>query len=415
MSLDKSRIPKLGKSFRKFIPEKQRKAMNDPFVERITLNRTDKEKEISGRMVETSSQKSSEGQKAMLEVEIHPDPAMDENREAHGPEGRGDTKLASESTPVEQGQDFATSTGTLDREKLSELSDISTENVATTRSPTDNTMTLGVTEKPATSSSISERVKNAFGNFFPFTMGTGTGDGAETQEEEQYDDEQDNFGSQVSLNSSTQENDAYIDRETGTTDQFGVVRTISKTTNGSGQSGDIVNVTISEMRTGKTRNTGLCNAPADPEVDHEKTSRQRIKTRFWTSTKLPGTDRVTPPLVTPLVDNGASIEEALTNIVGSIGEQNEQMSLRKSELERAVHVERENLREEINRNRQEVRNSEKRLKERTAEHLAKNLSRMTREAEQRKLRLREYMEKLRIQQEQTLGTLDTKIDAMMEK
>ena len=89
---------------------------------------------------------------------------------------------------------------------------------------------------------------------------------------------------------------------------------------------------------------------------------------------------MTPPLVTPSVENGASIEEALTNIVGSIGEQNEQMSLRMSELERAVHVESENLREEINCNRQEVSRSEKRLKERTEEHLAENLSRMTREA-----------------------------------
>ena len=86
---------------------------------------------------------------------------------------------------------------------------------------------------------------------------------------------------------------------------------------------------------------------------------------------------MTPQSVTPLVDNGATIEEALTNIVGSMGEQNEQMSLRMSELERAVHVERENLREEINRNRQEVSRSKKRLKERTDEHLAKNLSRMT--------------------------------------
>ena len=40
---------------------------------------------------------------------------------------------------------------------------------------------------------------------------------------------------------------------------------------------------------------------------------------------------------------------------------------------------------------------------------------MTREAEQRELRLRDDMEKLRIHQEQTLGSLDTKIDAMMEK
>ena len=150
-------------------------------------------------------------------------------------------------------------------------------------------------------------------------------------------------------------------------------------------------------------------------LDREKSSRQRAKARISTSTKLPGTDRVTLPLVTPLVDNGAALEEALNNIVGSIGEQNEQMSLRMSELERAVHIERESLREEINRNRQEVGRSEKRLKERTDKHIAKNLSRMTREAEQRELRLRDDMEKLRIQQEQSLGTLDTKIDAMMER
>ena len=364
---------------------------------------------ILGAMVEMRSQKSSEGQKAKLEVEINPDPALDENRAGRGTEGSVNRRLEIESTPVEQGQDFATSTGTLDREVISELSDISTENVATTRLPTDNTMMLGVTKKPVTSSSFSQRVKNTFGNFFPFTMGTGTGDEGETQAEEEDDDGQDDFRSQVSLNSSTQETDAFTHRE-----HFGVVRTISKTTNGSGQSGDFVNMTNSEMQTSKNRNTGLSNAPADTEVDSEKTSRQRIKARISTSTKLPGIDRVTPPLVTPLVENGASIEEALSNIVGSIGEQNEQMSIRMIELERAVHVERESLREEINRNRQEASRSKKRLKERLDDHLAKNLSRVTREAEQRELRLRDDMENLRIQQEQTLGTLDTKIDAMME-
>ena len=198
-------------------------------------------------------------------------------------------------------------------------------------------------------------------------------------------------------------------------DQFGVVRTISKTTNTSGQARESVSITNSEMRTGENRNTGLSNAQAELEVDNEKTSRQRIIARISTSTKLPRIYRMTPPLVTPLVENGASIEEALNNIVGSIGEQNEQMSIRMSELERAVHVERESLREEINRNRQEIGRSKKRLKERTDEHIAKNLSRMTREAEQRKLRLRDDMEKVRTQQEQTLGTLDTKIDAMMER
>ena len=87
--------------------------MNDRFVERITRTRTDKVKIVSGIMVETRSQKSSEGKKARLEVEVHSDPVTDENQEGHGPEGRGNRRLASESTP----EDFATSTGTLDRKR----------------------------------------------------------------------------------------------------------------------------------------------------------------------------------------------------------------------------------------------------------------------------------------------------------
>ena len=198
-------------------------------------------------------------------------------------------------------------------------------------------------------------------------------------------------------------------------DKLGVVRTISKEVNTPGQSRGFAIMTNSEPRIGESRNKGLGNALADPEVDKEKTPRQRVKARISTSTKLPGTDMVTPPLVTPLVDNGAALEEALNNIVDSIGEQNEQMSIRMSELERAVHIEREILREEINRNRQEAGRSEKRLKGKTDDHIAKNLLRMTKEAEQRELRLRDDMGKLRIQQEQSLGTLDTKIDAMMER
>ena len=154
----------------------------------------------------------------------------------HGPDGRGNRRLASESTPVDQGQDFATSTGTLDREEMSELSDISTEIVTTRRSPTDNTMMADVTEKQATSSSFTERMKNTLGNIFPFTMGVGTGNEGESQESEEDDDEQVVYGSQVSLNSSTQENEAYVERETGTMDKFGVVRTISKDANTPGQS-----------------------------------------------------------------------------------------------------------------------------------------------------------------------------------
>ena len=265
---------------------------------------------------------------------------------------------------------------------MSELSDISTEVAATRRSATDNTMLAGGTGKQTTSSSFSERMKNTFGNIFPFTMGGGAGNEGESQEEED-EEEQGDFGSQVSLNSSIQENEAYVGRETGTMDKFGVVTTISKEANTPGQSKDFAIMTSSEPQTGESRNRGLGKALPDPEIDNEKTSRQRVKARISTSTKLPGTDRVTPPLVTPFVDNGAALEEALNNIVDSLGEQNEQMSIRMSELERAVHIERESLREEINRNRQEVGRSEKRLKERTDEHMAKNLSRMTRETKWR--------------------------------
>ena len=109
------------------------------------------------------------------------------------------------------------------------------------------------------------------------------------------------------------------------------------------------------------------------------------------------------------------MEEALTRIVDRMGEQKEHMSIRMSELERAVHLERESLRVEINRNRQEVSRSKNRLKGKTGEHLARNLSRITREAEKREKRLSGDLEQLRGQQKQTRGTLDTRIDAMMKR
>ena len=94
------------------------------------------------------------------------------------------------------------------------------------------------------------------------------------------------------------------------------------------------------------------------EADYEETSRQRSKVRVSTSTKLPGINELTPPLVTPLVDHGAAMENAVIRIVNSLGEQREQMSIRLIGLERAVHVERESLREKTNRNRQTDRRSE---------------------------------------------------------
>ena len=119
--------------------------------------------------------------------------------------------------------------------------------------------------------------------------------------------------------------------------------------------------------------------------------------------------------MTALVDNGASMEEVLTRIVVSMGEQKVNISIKMSELERVVHVQRKSLWEEINRSRQEVNRSENRLKEKTDEYLARNLSRMTRDLGERDKKLRADLEQLRSQQEQTLGTLDTRIDAMMER
>ena len=172
-----------------------------------------------------------------------------------------------------------------------------------------------------------------------------------------------------------------------------MVRAINKSIEGSQQSREFVIMTNSEVLPGNNSYTGPSNPSAEPEEDYEETSRQRGKTRVSTSTELPGTDRVTPPLVTALVNNGASFEEALTSILDGIGEQNEQIPLRMSELERTVHVERDGLREKIDRTKKEVSRSEKRSKERTDEYLAKSLSRMTREAEQRETRLRDDMEK----------------------
>ena len=68
----------------------------------------------------------------------------------------------------------------------------------------------------------------------------------------------------------------------------------------------------SDVQFEPTRVIGSGATPVELETDNEETSRQRGKTRVSTSTKLPGANRVTPPLVTPLVDNGVSMDEAST-------------------------------------------------------------------------------------------------------
>ena len=143
-------------------------------------------------------------------------------------------------------------------------------------------------------------------------------------------------------------------------------------------------ITKSEVQSGTIRMTGSRTTPVESEADSEELLRQRAKTRVSTSTKLHGTNRVMPALMTPLVDNWASNEETLTRIVDTIGEQSNQMSIKMRKLKRAIHVERESLREEINRNRHEVSRSEERLKEMTEEYLARSLSRRTREAKEKR-------------------------------
>ena len=207
-------------------------------------------------MVETRSQNGSEDKKVKLEVEIHPNPALDENWKGPGTEADGNRRLTSESTPLEQGHEFATSTRTLDRKRMSELSDISTENPEAAGSPTDNTMIHGVTEKAATSSSFSEKVKNTLENFFPFTMGVATGDEVDTQEQEEEKMEIDDFKSQVSLNSSTHKNEASKNMENGYSDRFSAVRTINTTIDGKQQSREFMAMINLDVQSETTKVTG---------------------------------------------------------------------------------------------------------------------------------------------------------------
>ena len=185
MSLDKLKIPILSDSSRKFLPKEQRKSMNDPFVERTKNTRIKKEKKDSGVMVVTRNQKVSEDKRTSLEVEVCRSPPQVENQAGLRTEGNWIRRLLSESTPVEQSHDFATSAGTLDREDLSELSNISIEKLAVEGSPKNNTKIQRVTQKAATSSSFSQRVKNTLGKFFPFNMGTATGGEVDTREEDE--------------------------------------------------------------------------------------------------------------------------------------------------------------------------------------------------------------------------------------
>ena len=104
-------------------------------------------------------------------------------------------------------------------------------------------------------------------------MGLGTGDKVDTQEEEEGNKKFDYFEPQVSLNSSTHENEASLNMETGYSYYFGVVRTINKSFDGIEQSGEFMTMTNLEVQPGKNTNTRSSITPAGPVADYEETSK----------------------------------------------------------------------------------------------------------------------------------------------
>ena len=54
--------------------------------------------------------------RAMLDVEIHSNSALDENRVGRGTEGNENRRLKSESNPLKRGHDFVSLTVIFDRE-----------------------------------------------------------------------------------------------------------------------------------------------------------------------------------------------------------------------------------------------------------------------------------------------------------
>ena len=110
-------------------------------------------------MVETRRQKVSEDKRPTIEIEIHRCLAYVENPEERRTEGNGTMRLACESTPVDKGQNFVTSTGTLHREEMSELCGVLIETPVVEGSSTNHTIKQEESGKVATSYLFSERQK----------------------------------------------------------------------------------------------------------------------------------------------------------------------------------------------------------------------------------------------------------------
>ena len=89
-------------------------------------------------------------------------------------------------------------------------------------------------------------------------METVTGNDIDSQDEEKENEngEVDVFGSQMSLNSSTHENEACTNLENGVSDRFGAVRTINNTVERKQRSREFKTTTYSDVRLGRTRITG---------------------------------------------------------------------------------------------------------------------------------------------------------------
>ena len=90
-------------------------------------------------------------------------------------------------------------------------------------------MMRGVNEEATTFSSFSEQVKNLLESFSPFTIGMETGNEVDNQKEGEDNREIDDIESQMSLSSSTQENEATANTENDYSAKFGAVRIKNKT------------------------------------------------------------------------------------------------------------------------------------------------------------------------------------------
>ena len=107
----------------------------------------------------------------------------------------------------------------------------------------------------------------------------------------------------------------------GSSDQFGTVRNINMALNGVQLSSEYLTTTDSDMLAEAVGVIKPGTTLRELEAENERPSRQSGVARVSTSIKLPVTNKITPPLVTPLVDDGISMEEALTKIMDGMGEQ----------------------------------------------------------------------------------------------